>query len=900
MRFPVFWLAAAYAAGLAAFAGVDDSPRVLFALGCVAALAGFLAAARRWLIPAFIAALVGFFLLGGATTGLSLAAVSANRVDKLVNAGQLDLSEAVRLTGWLRRAPEHKPFATFYEIELEAIEAGGQRHEGSGGVRLGYFLPSEEQPAARPPLPALGYGDRVEVLARVHPPVNHHNLGSFDWRGYLALQGIFLEGSLRDPALLTRLPETRGDRFFAAIYALRVRLLDTLDALVPRATHADHNAVLRAMLLGDRAFLSHPLRDQFRHSGAYHVLVISGLHVGIIAFVVFLLLRRLRLPEWPATLTTIAALVFYLLLVEDRPPIERAVWMAALYLAARLLFREVHLANTTALAALVVLFLHPAWVFDSSFHLSFSAVFLIAFFALPWIERTSEPYRQALGFLDAPERAEQLREPRLVQFRYDLRALSELLSPLAFWRRDEADKQRAALGLLSRFVRTGLRAWDFFLISFAIHLGFVLLTALYFNRVVAAGLVTNILVVPLVGLIVPLGLAALLLGLLWTAAGAVLAKLVGWLVGALLFITSRVSDLGLAWGISYGVSPPPPWLTLFFLCALVALAVAVAWRRWQGWTALPLAALILLVCTHPFAPRLNVHTFEVTVLDVGQGDSLFLAFPGGETWLIDAGRAPVPMRGYLVGESIGETVVVPYLRARGVKRLDRVWLTHAHHDHMAGLHAVLEEFPVGSFHAGPSPPSRASEELLAALRRKQVPVSLHTGGERFTVNDVEVEILWPGPDHKLGRSPSNNDSLVLRLCRASTCVLLPGDIEEPVEKKLAEAGAPLRADVLKVPHHGGRDAAGEEFLAAVGPEVAVVSVGATNPFGHPFDDVVGRLQANAAHVYRTDRDGSVTLKVGNDGLDTAGYLEQQRRAPYPNLWAKLAACARTLAGLEFQ
>jgi len=308
-----------------------------------------------------------------------------------------------------------------------------------------------------------------------------------------------------------------------------------------------------------------------------------------------------------------------------------------------------------------------------------------------------------------------------------------------------------------------------------------------------------------------------------------------------------------------------------------------------------------VVCTHPFPPRLNPHTLEVTVLDVGQGDSLFLSFPNGETWLIDGGRDALETRGnYRIGEAIGETVVVPYLRARGLKRLDAIWLTHAHHDHMAGLHAVLEEFPVGSFHTGPSPPSPALDALLKAVRGRGIPVREHRAGERLRVDDVDVEVLWPPPDYTPGRSPSNNDSLVLRLCRADTCALLPGDIEEQVEKKLAESGAPLRAAALKVPHHGGRDAAGEEFLAAVGPEVAVVSVGATNPFGHPFDEVVGRLQASAAHVYRTDRDGSVTLKVGKDSLDTAGYLEQQRRDPYPNLWAKLAACARALAGLEFQ
>jgi competence protein ComEC len=311
------------------------------------------------------------------------------------------------------------------------------------------------------------------------------------------------------------------------------------------------------------------------------------------------------------------------------------------------------------------------------------------------------------------------------------------------------------------------------------------------------------------------------------------------------------------------------------------------------------AALILVVATHPFAPQLNPNALEVTVLDVGQGDSLFLGFPNGEVWLIDGGRGALDgPGGYRIGEAIGETVVVPYLRARSVKRLDAVWLTHAHHDHMAGLHAVLGEFSVGGFHHGPSPPSNALAELQRALDAKQIPRRQHTAGERFAVGDVGVEILWPAPDHALGKAPSNNDSLVLRLCRASTCVLLPGDIETSVEKKLAESGAPLRAEVLKVPHHGGRAAAGEEFLAAVAPEVAVVSVGATNPFGHPFADVVKRLEAKSGRVYRTDRDGSVTLRLGDNGLSNSSYSERRRRGPYANLWEKLAACAHALATLQ--
>lgn len=898
MRFPVLWLALAYAAGLALFNGVEESSHILFLLATLAALLG---AALLRVRPsrveqgrlhlALACALTGFFFLGSATIGLSTAAVEAERIDRLLAVGEIDLSEAVRVVGWLRRAPVQKPFATVYDLELESLETGGRRHSTSGGARLTYFFPPEPEPSI-PPLPALRYGDRVEVLARMHPPATFRNPGSFDRKTFLARRGIFLEGTLRAPELLRQLPHTRGHAALGWIYDLRVKLLAQLDRIVPPETRPNQNVVLRAMLLGDRSLLSHRLGDQFRLSGAYHVLVVSGLHVAVIAVFLFWLMRRLALNEWVTTCATIAALVFYLLLVEDRPPVERAVWMVSLYLVARLLFREVHLANPLALAALLVLSLHPSWLFDASFHFSFGAVFLIAFLALPWIERTSSPYRDALGFLDAAERDDQLLTPRQVQLRYDLRALAELGSGLAFWAKD---KERAARRLLVRLVWSGLRVWELFLLSFAIHLGFVLLTAIYFKRVVWIGLLTNILVVPLVGFIVPLALAALLLSLVWPLAGALAAWPASLLVSWLLFVVDKLGGQA----VSYGIPPPPGGVILLYVGALVLLAVAVAHRRHQRWAGLALATLILVVVTHPFPPRTDETVLEITVLDVGQGDALFLAFPNGETWLVDGGRGPVEIRaGYLVGAAVGETVVTPFLRSRGLKRLDRLWLTHAHHDHMAGLAAVLKEFPVSSFNVGPSPESQRYQELLANVRARGIPIQEHGRGERFTVGDVEVEVFWPPAELSPRRPPSNNDSLVLRLCWDGTCVLLPGDIEADIELKLTQAGVPLAATMLKVPHHGGRNAASGEFMAAVAPATAILSVGANNPFGHPFEEVLERLGAHAGRVYRTDRDGSVTVRVGEDGLHVRSYREQRRAQPYPNLWAKLVACARRLASLE--
>lgn len=890
MRFPVLWLAAAYAAGLALYADVDDSPRVLFLLAIGFLLAGGVALWRRWLRATLALALGGFLLAGGAAIGLSAGAVDANRLDRLLATDALDLSEAVRLTGWLRRTPERKPFALIYELEVESVAAAGREWPTSGGARLAYFLPTGESPEVAPP--PLAYGDRVEILTRVHQPINHQNPGSFDWRGYLAGRELFLEGSLKSPLLLKKLAGRRGRTWRRWMEATRAHLLARLDWLAPPQTRADQNAVLRAMLLGDLSFLSHRVSDDFRLSGTYHVLVISGLHVAVIALFVFWLLRRLRASEVAATLLTLAVLLFYLLLVEERAPIERAVWMVLLYMLARRLYRRVHLANPLALAALVILFLHPAWLFEASFHFTFAAVLLIAFFAVPWTERTSAPYRQALGFLDAADRDDLLRPPRLAQFRHDLRATAELLRPLVFWTRDT---QRGARRLLTSVVRTGLRVWEFLVLSFAIHLGLLLLTVLYFQRVILTGLLANVLVVPLVSFLVPLGFGLLLLALLWPA----LAAIPGWvllkLTGGLLVVVGLFAG----GGISYGIPPPPAWLAVWYAATLGVLGVAVAYRRHHRWAAAALALPLLLVITHPFPPRPNESVLEVTVLDVGQGDSLFLAFPNGETWLLDGGRGPVQFPGgYWVGEAPGQTVVAPYLRLRGLKRLDRVWLSHAHHDHMAGLTTILEEFAVGSFHTGPTPASEAYERLLEAARRHDIPVVSHTAGERFRVGAVEVAVLWPPRDREAEAAPSNNDSLVLRLCLAETCVLLPGDIEADIEKTLAAEGTPLSAAVLKVPHHGGRDAASEEFLAAVRPQAAIVSVGATNPFGHPYAAVLERLEAQGLQTFRTDHDGSVTVRVRSGAVQVESYRQRKPAGAYASVGQKLAACLRTLLWLE--
>jgi len=874
MRSPLLPTALAFAAGIALYADVADSPRTLFLLTLAVLLAAALTWRRRCLRTTLALTLLGYFLLGASLVRLDHARVSPNRIDQLVAAGYIDLQQPLRVEAWLRREPTRNgPFTTYY-LELEGVTSRQRHHRASGGIRLSYSHPPQDVPQS--PLPELHYGDRVELLVRLQRPQNYQNPGSFDWRDYWARRGIYLVGSLKHEDLLSVRPGWRGNPVFAGVLALREHLLIAVDKLFTGVNYEDVRAVLRAMLLGDYSFVDHARAEEFRRTGTYHVLVISGLHVSMLALVVIWLLRRLRVTDAVTTAATIFVLVLYLLLADDRPPIERAVWMVSLYLLARLLFRQVALANTTALAALALLLGRPQWLFDTGFQLSFSAVFLMALLAVPWMDRTSLPYRQALAGLDDPERDYTL-APSQAQFRLDLR---DLMLHLGRARR-----------LLIPAVRLVLNAWDIFIISFAIHLGFVLLLALYFHRVTWTGLLANIVVVPLTGLLVPLGLLALLAGSFWLVLGKLLAWAVAALTNLLLWVVHTLAQLEL---LSWRIPSPPAIVVFLYTLALVGLALASRRpRRMQLLAWAPVLVLLAVIVTYPFPPRLKKNQLEVTVLDVGQGEAIFVAFPHGQTWLVDAGAGPVLRReGYQVGYDMGENVVSPYLWWRGIKRLDCVILTHTHHDHMTGLHAVLDNFGVGCFWVGNNPQTAAYRRLLEHVQQRGILVERHGRGEKHAIGTVELAVFWPPLDTPPAPEPANNDSLVLRLGYGERTILLPADIEKPVEQELVTTRTPLAADVLKVAHNGSRTSTTPEFLAVVAPSIAILSVAARNPHGHPHPEVLERLQTQQTAVLRTDRDGTVTVRTDGQHLQAENFIAQQRTQPYSNLWQRLVACLR--------
>ncbi len=850
-RHPLLWAALALAAGILAGTHLWRPP-LWWLLAAVILLAASAQALARRPWAARLLALSAMTALG------ALLIAAHGLVPRFSDATPFTDGRQAVITAHVLRDPVARTAAwggprQIVDLETHQVRIEGVTFEARLGVRLTIYQSSNEgadaPDAEALPFPFLRPGEQLRFPARLRPVRNFGNPGALDMRTILERNGIVALASANAKEV-ERLPGFVGSRAGAMLGALRRNLQRRIQSL----WNPEDAALLSAMLFGERVSLGRSQRLDFQRTGTYHILVVSGMNVGILALAVFWMMRRLRAPELLTTLVALAVCAGYALLTDHGVPVQRAIGMLALYLGARLVYRARALLNSTGAAALALLVLDPDALFDAGFQLTFLSVLAIAGIGLPLIERTSHPYRRALRHLDSLDYDVSL-EPRLAQFRLDLRLVEGRLAAL-FGR-------RVSHAALVGGGRSLLALYDILLIAALMQAALALPMAVYFHRATLLALPANAVIVPLTAVLMPAALVALAVSYVSPALAAIPAAVAEW---ALHGITGTVKTLSALPAAEVRMPDPSLPMSAAAVAALVLAMITI--RRRPALAAAGLAALVaaaVALAMFPPQPQLRAGVLEVTLLDVGQGDAILVVSPQGRTLLIDAGGS---LGGPASDFDVGEDVVSPYLWSRGISRLDAVALTHAHADHIGGLRSVMANFRPAEIWLGPNPPVPVYRALLEAASAQRVKVVNRVEGEAFDFGGARIEVLAPPRDWKLTQRPRNDDSLALRVTLGGTSALLAGDVERRIERRLAEL-AP-EAELLKVAHHGSATSTSFELLDAVRPQYAAISVGFRSPFGHPRPEVLARLAERRVRTYRTDTLGALTFYL--DGKNVAPML----------------------------
>ena len=798
------------------------------------ALGNFHLAIPLWLASTLAVVALGSFLASRRTLGLVVAylaiAMTANvAVANILEPSHLAHSIAamidgsrVTIEGRVYRETEHEAYGARLYVRVDrAAEKGAAMLPSSGNVRIAVLGGGD-----------FKLGDEIRLSARIHFPRNYGNPGEFDYAGLMARDGIDATMTAPKKSLGSPLFQIIGHRsVFPAsqIESIRAHIGEFFD----RNLAYPENAEMRALVIGDQGDIGDPLRQIFARTGMAHLLVISGLHLSIVAAAIFAAVRlaMMLFPELAnrgyankvAALAAMLAVCAYASIAGHHVSTVRALVMVLAYMMAVAIDRSREALASLALAAIVICVALPGSTADIGFQLSFASVIAIVLgmsrFAA-WFAR-----RKRLGMLRG--------EPSLPR-----------------WRLLEA-----GAGYLA--------------VSFWAMAGTAPLTAYHFNQFAIVGVVANAAVVPIMafgatisGLLAaalsfvsePAARPVLLFGASALAAGNWLAAwFMNWPLAWFRIFTPTILELAVVY-----------MLLLMWLLAPLALPIsrkrsldnvpAVPSPPRFGWRARCVIALVVVLTVdvgYWTYDRLFNPDLRVTFLSVGEGDGAVIRFPGSRVMVIDGG-------GSYGGFDAGERIVAPYLWSQKIMRVDYLALSHPDLDHFGGLDFIAMNFaPRAFWTTGVSSLDISYAHFMNDLERSKIPiVQVLKAAPIAELSGVAIASL--NGDAGIARS-HNNSSMVLRFSFGGTSLLFTGDIESGGERGMIEHRAELRSTILKVPHHGSATSSTSAFIAAVHPEVAVISDGYLNNFHFPSPAVVERYVEAGAVLMRTDLNGAVMV-----------------------------------------
>jgi competence protein ComEC len=696
----------------------------------------------------------------------------------------LRASSYIDFIGTLYKSPSQGLTNDYLYLRVEKIRHKNTEKKIEGNLRIS--IPKSPESSA---LYQLYVHDTVKVSAQLSSIEGFRNFGLPVTEQYLKINNIHNRAFSKTPLLVEKIRSGSRVSPLRWISIIRRKLQHQIEKHFPSPSSpslSSQGAILEALLLGERGRMQESISRSLQNAGLFHLFAISGAHIAIISFLLFSLLKIVRIPNRLSYLILMFFLLFYTLLVEGRPSVIRAALMTFAFLLGKLLWKDVNLINTVSMSAFLLLIFNPFHIFSTGFLLTFAATYSIIIFF-----------------------------PKIIRF----------------------------------LPKAPLRISEIFALSLTAQAGVLPIIASTFNRVTFSALILNVLGLPLVGLIMACGYIFLPLSFLHFPSADLLAALLSYLVDLLIRISHVLDPLAF---LSFRI-PTPHWsIMILYYLFLLSLLIPLRSRRQRMVLLLCFLISFSIIITYPFSS--SSEKFKITFIDVDQGDSILIEFPGKKKMLIDGGGS------YDDSFDIGERVVSPFLWRKGIKKIDYMVLTHSHPDHMNGLTAVARNFRVLEFWEAFSPLNDDNYIRLKNLLGPFTRFKRIFRGDSLSINGVKVEILHPLKENSLKARVNNDHSLVLKLTHGSNSFLLTGDIEIPVERDILESDQNIRSRILKSPHHGSRSSSSLEFLERVMPEIIVISVGNRNTYGFPHQESLENYQHIEAEIYRTDHHGAVEIE----------------------------------------
>lgn len=565
------------------------------------------------------------------------------------------------------------------------------------------------------------------------------------------------------------------------------------------------SSLLKGLLLADRSEIDYRTKESFINSGVIHVLAVSGLHVGFIVLIFMFLSSRISI--YPRTILTIFGLVAFLLLTDSPASVFRATIMVVVMLIIYLSNRTYNSVNALSIAALILLLINPSEIFNPGFQLSFSAVLSI-----------------------------------LVVYPI----LSEKITT-----------QNKLLRYLLLFSA----------VSFSAQVGTLPFTLIYFQKLSIISLFANLLVIPIIGIIVGLGVLTIFISTFSTLFSLFFAS-------ANMFVTDilmKIVDITGTQQFSYFYIPNFSFLDGFiFYIFLVIIIYSI--KKFSNTYAL--IVLLFLVGFNLFfflqldnKELLPDGKFSIVMIDIGQGDGILLKFPNGEIALVDAGNASNTFDN-------GERIIAPLLRRLSIEQIDYAFISHVDSDHYKGFLSLIKNGWIEEIYKPRIDTTLKKDvRLEKVIKENNVKINYYSKSKMMFGNLV-FYILNDTTNSKYKSFDANNKSGIFKIVYGNNSFLFVGDAEYPAERILMKSyGKFLDSDILKVGHHGSKSSSSQRFINAVTPDVGIISAGLNNSFGHPVKLIIDRFKNNNVKLYRTDLEGAVILQSDGETVKKVNWKE---------------------------